>query len=1401
MSIFLTIVSSSKNVGIGNINIPDITQKLTVDGNLKLSNPSGAYIKSSDDIYISSSADINLLSDTYITNSKVFGSNAFLSGTFGGGYRISRNSDNQSQLQIDNILVRGTLQAGVFQKDVVRASNGYLFISDCSQIAIDSFASQKLIYVKQNNFQLGDILWYKGINDSGVDSIKVIISNIQQHNYTIQEQLFSCYKISFTQNRSGNFTIGNSIVRIGNIYSTNRNGSIYFDASSNTAPFMDVYDGVSSIQSFGSHNKLKARLGNLNGIVDNQFGLLQGYGLYATDNVYIKGVINALSGGTIGGWNIGQSNIYNQNLQLNSEQGFIKINQNVRFNRDGSFLLKNNQNNYIKSQNNQLQIKTDNINIQSQKFLLSSNDQCIRFGSIASYNNGSGIFIGKDLSHSASNLESTLQSSTGNQLSIGGQTASAFSYSDYKMFIGQSNGNYLRYDGKNIQITGKIIANSGKIANWDITQNSLQTGNFNTINGMYFGVSGLSLGNAFVVSSTGNLTASNALLSGSISSSVGTIGGWTLNGSAIYRASATYGNVNGMYFGTQGLSIKNTFLVSSTGNLTASNANISGSISSSNGTIGGWSIGSNFLRSTNITMSNASGGSLKIGSVTSTNASTTNRGVFVSGSGDILIKGSGSSTNYLLLNNSGMQIKTSNFQLSNGNITASSGQIGGWNISSDSIYSGSNNFDSSISMYFGQSGLSIKDKFRVTNQGFLYANNATISGSINSSMGLIGCWNINSSSIYSSSNQFNNHQGIYFGEQGISLSDKFSVDKFGNLIAQNAQLTGKIYSEQGNIANWSIDPYGIHSNNIHLDSFNQTIRINQSIILNGDGSFEFKSSQDNYIRSINDQLQIKSKTLYIESQGFYLDSISQNLRFGNVTQYNSGSGIFIGKDYTSKPEDLSGVFGSTANNQLSIGSQTASAYSYSDYKLFIGSSTGNYLRYDGKDVELSGKIKANSGQIGGWNIDDTKLYKDFVSMTVNSNYWNVTSSFPTGSSVVTVFSGDITNTASIPMNTKHFITHTTSVLVSNTQNVLHLKIDRINGSETRLCDILIYEYSGSTQKLIYQSLKSINYTYNSFDYYLSYKPTLSNSRFRILYVLNNLSTSTIASGSWEAFTDVELYVSRYNNLTQISNKGLFIFNSPSDYIRMGTINNGSVSSSICQFKTSKFESNQINTDILKTSRITSPTNGLNLLNGLSVGNNSTQVNSMLQIVKPTPSTVPFQVYQRSQIAFGVVNNVTSSTVISHRGPDGTWRHPLRLSTYSGSSTIRGGFGTSENLSYNWYFNGSLGATGDIVSNVSSDERLKQDVKLIDNPLQKLEKISGYNFKFNQLAQDHLKGTFKNGVIAQQLKQILPQAVVQRQDGYLAVDYNQIIPLLIQCIKQQGKQIKQLRMTKNVNINI
>ena len=49
-----------------------------------------------------------------------------------------------------------------------------------------------------------------------------------------------------------------------------------------------------------------------------------------------------------------------------------------------------------------------------------------------------------------------------------------------------------------------------------------------------------------------------------------------------------------------------------------------------------------------------------------------------------------------------------------------------------------------------------------------------------------------------------------------------------------------------------------------------------------------------------------------------------------------------------------------------------------------------------------------------------------------------------------------------------------------------------------------------------------------------------------------------------------------------------------------------------------------------------------------------------------------------------------------------------------------------------------------------------------------------------------------GIIAQEIQEVLPEAVRKRRDGHLAVDYTKIIPLLIEGIKDQQKQIDELQ---------
>ena len=49
-----------------------------------------------------------------------------------------------------------------------------------------------------------------------------------------------------------------------------------------------------------------------------------------------------------------------------------------------------------------------------------------------------------------------------------------------------------------------------------------------------------------------------------------------------------------------------------------------------------------------------------------------------------------------------------------------------------------------------------------------------------------------------------------------------------------------------------------------------------------------------------------------------------------------------------------------------------------------------------------------------------------------------------------------------------------------------------------------------------------------------------------------------------------------------------------------------------------------------------------------------------------------------------------------------------------------------------------------------------------------------------------------GVIAQEIEEVLPEVVTTRDNGYKAVKYEKIVPLLIEAIKEQQEQIDELR---------
>lgn len=108
--------------------------------------------------------------------------------------------------------------------------------------------------------------------------------------------------------------------------------------------------------------------------------------------------------------------------------------------------------------------------------------------------------------------------------------------------------------------------------------------------------------------------------------------------------------------------------------------------------------------------------------------------------------------------------------------------------------------------------------------------------------------------------------------------------------------------------------------------------------------------------------------------------------------------------------------------------------------------------------------------------------------------------------------------------------------------------------------------------------------------------------------------------------------------------------------------------------------------------------------------------------------------------------------------------------------------------------GEIRATGNIVSNFS-DDNLKTNLGNIPNALEKVLSLNGFYYEPNKTAQDLGYAVKREvGISAQQVQAVLPEIVVPApiDDKYLTVNYERLVPLLIEAIKEQQKQIEELK---------
>lgn len=126
-------------------------------------------------------------------------------------------------------------------------------------------------------------------------------------------------------------------------------------------------------------------------------------------------------------------------------------------------------------------------------------------------------------------------------------------------------------------------------------------------------------------------------------------------------------------------------------------------------------------------------------------------------------------------------------------------------------------------------------------------------------------------------------------------------------------------------------------------------------------------------------------------------------------------------------------------------------------------------------------------------------------------------------------------------------------------------------------------------------------------------------------------------------------------------------------------------------------------------------------------------------------------------------------------------------------------------SYDWVY-----AQGDIIA-YYSDERLKTKVGNIENALDKIKQLNGFYYVNNDLAKSfgYKSDKIQVGLSAQDVQRVLPEVVSvapfdtefdennqaigsKSGESYLTVNYDKLVPLLIESIKEQQDQIEELK---------
>jgi hypothetical protein len=216
--------------------------------------------------------------------------------------------------------------------------------------------------------------------------------------------------------------------------------------------------------------------------------------------------------------------------------------------------------------------------------------------------------------------------------------------------------------------------------------------------------------------------------------------------------------------------------------------------------------------------------------------------------------------------------------------------------------------------------------------------------------------------------------------------------------------------------------------------------------------------------------------------------------------------------------------------------------------------------------------------------------------------------------------------------------------------------------------------------------------------------------------------------------------------------------------------------------------------ITSSGSITSSNGNISASNGnISASGNVTANNRLIGQLQHS-ITVAGSTFNNTGSVNVTLPDKTKITVVTAPAPTGFRADMDATNQSTGNTLVMRGLNGGTQL-------GAGGLTvygGDVTAFAASDERLKTNILPIENALSKVCDLDGITFNWNEVAVnldiDNPKDPSlrESGVIAQQVQKVLPEIVETRENGYLAVKYDRLVPLLIEAIKDLKHEIEELK---------